>query len=72
MSKEREILETFGCKEIEYTNLVNNYFISFTYKEKRFTVEHILNVYGAVVDFWELSTLSKTFSTLEELLNYIK
>lgn len=51
MNKEQEILEKFGCKEIEYTNLVNNYFISFTYKGKRFTTEHILSVYGASVDY---------------------
>ena len=72
ISKERQMLIDFGCEDIEYTNLVNNYFISFTYKEKRFTIEHILNVYGAEVDYWELSTPHQTFSTLEELLNYIR
>lgn len=68
--KEMEILEAFGCKEIEYTNLVNNYFISFTYNDKRFTAEHILNVYGAEVDYWELK--DKSFNTLIDALNYIK
>ena len=71
-SEEKEMLERFGCKDIEYTSLVNNYFISFTYNESRFTIEHILNVYGASVDYWELSTPYQTFSTLEELLNHIK
>ena len=71
-NQERKLLEAFGCEEIEYTNLVNNYFISFTYNESRFTIEHILNVYGASVDYWELSTPYQTFSTLEELLNHIK
>lgn len=73
--EERKILEDFGCKDIEYTNLVNNYYINFTYKDERFTVEHILNVYGAEVNFWELFSLtgpSECFKTLEELLNHIK
>lgn len=71
-NQEKQMLIDFGCKDIEYTSLVNNYFISFTYKEKRFTIEHILNVYGAEVDYWEISTPYQTFKTLKELLEYIK
>lgn len=69
-TKESKTLTDFGCEDVEYTNLVNNYFISFTYNQKRYTAEHILSVYGASVDFWELS--DKAFNTLPELLNYIK
>ncbi len=71
--KEREMLERFGCKEIEYDSLINNYYIKFIYNKKKYIIEHILNVYGAEVDMWELCKIpSKTFGTLEELLNYIK
>ena len=73
--KENELLEAFGCKEIKYDNLVNNYYINFTYKGKKFTLEHILNVYGTEVDVWELYSQekrTKSFSTLKEALNYIK
>ena len=68
--EELELIKAFGCEDIEYTSLVNNYFISFTYNQKRHTAEHILSVYGSNVDFWELS--DKAFSTLPELLDYIK
>lgn len=70
---ERKVLEDFGCKEIKYDSLVNNYYIKFTYNKKEYTIEHILNVYGAEVDMWELcGSARETFSTLEELLNHIK
>lgn len=71
-NQEKQMLIDIGCEDIEYTSLVNNYYFSFTYKDRRYTIEHILNVYGAEVDFWEISTPSQTFGTLEELLNYIK
>jgi hypothetical protein len=72
--KEREILEAFGCKNIEYDNLINNYYIRFDYKGQRYVIEHILNVYGAEVDFWELCHPKPTdsFGTLESLLDCIK
>jgi hypothetical protein len=75
--KEEQLLKEFGCEGIEYSSLVNNYFYKFTYKGKKFTIEHMLNVYGAEVDFWELckeedNKIYKTFNTLKELLDYIK
>lgn len=71
--EEEDMLERFGCRGIEYDNLVNNYYIKFIYKRKKFIIEHILNAYGEEVDYWELfGRTSKTFGTLEELLNYIK
>lgn len=71
--KEREMLEKFGCKDITFDLLVNNYFITFIYNNKEFKVEHILNVYGADVDFWQLETFGRGgFDSLEELLNHIK
>jgi len=68
--EENKLLEAFGCKEAKYDFLVNNYCIKFIYNDKKFIAEHILNIYGEAVDFWELE--DKRFDTLEELLNYIK
>ena len=73
--EEKEILKEFGCEEIQYTNLINNYYINFKYNQKGYTAEHILNVYGAEVDMWMLTSLHSEpeyFKTLEELLNHIK
>ena len=68
--EELKLIKAFGGEEIETTNLVNNYYICFNYKDKRYCTEHILSVYGASVDYWEAS--DKAFSTLVDLLNYIK
>ena len=68
--EELELIKAFGGEEIETTNLVNNYYICFNYKDKRYCAEHILSVYGASVDYWEVS--DKAFNTLVDLLNYIK
>lgn len=71
--EEQEMLEKFGCKDIQYDTLINNYYIKFIYNDKKYTIEHILNVYGAETNMWELCVRpSKIFGTLEELLNYIK
>lgn len=71
--EEKDMLEKFGCTDIRYINLVNNYYIEFIYNCKKYAVEHILNVYGAEVDMFELCEPPyKKFGTLEELLNYIK
>lgn len=68
--EELELIKAFGGEDVETTNLVNNYYISFTYNNKRYIAEHILSVYGASVDYWEVS--DKAFNTLVDLLNYIK
>lgn len=68
--EEREMLEKFGCKNIVIDLLVNNYFITFEYDYREYKIEHILNVYGSSVDYWELK--DKSYNTLEELLNSIK
>lgn len=77
MDNEEKLLEKSGATEIEYDTLINNYFIRFTLNGKRYTTEHILNVYGASVDFWYLITKEdgkskyKEFNTLEAIIEFI-
>ena len=73
MKDERQILTEFGATDIQYEPLINNYFINFIYNNKKYTIEHILNVYGVSTDFWELCIKpTKTFNKLEELLEWLK
>ena len=70
---EEKTLKEFGCANIEYEMLVNNYFVSFDYNNKQYTIKHVLNVYGEECDLWDLCQPPyKTFGTLQELLNSIK
>ena len=77
MKNEREFLEKSGATNIKFESLVNNYFISFDFKGKRHTVEHVLNVYGIAVDVWDLiykendKTVYKEFKTLEAIIEFL-
>lgn len=75
---ERLLLEELGATNIESETLVNNYRYTFEYKDNKFTLAHILNVYGESVDFWELyikndgKTTIKTFRTQEQAIEFLK
>lgn len=71
--EERKTLEEFGASDITYDTLINNYYISFTYNNEKYTIEHILNVYGVSCDFWELCIKPrKPFKSLEDILQWLK
>lgn len=70
MKEEIKLLIDFGASKIEYNQLVNNYYIDFTYNNKRYSIGHILNIYGEDVDYWELGDL--VFEELKDVLVHIK
>ena len=68
--KEQQRLEAAGCENIKVFNLINNYGYKFKKAAKKHCLEHVLNVYGAAVDWWELD--GKVFDTLDQALAYIQ
>lgn len=69
---EKEKIENVIGKVESYT-LVNNY----GYKNDKYDIEHVVNVYGQDCNFWELdlkdnSKKSKTYYNLDDLLNDLK
>lgn len=70
MGKELKMLVDFGANKIKFDSLANNYYIDFVYNSKKYTVGHILSVYGEPVDYWEFN--DKTFESLEDILECLK
>ena len=71
----KNTLENLGVTNISIEVLANNYIYKFDFNNKRYTLAHILNIYGESVDFWELYTPSNTvkeFNTLEQAINFLK
>ena len=61
-------LENYGVTNFDYYSLINNYGYHFVYKGIRYDYRHILNVYGADVDFWELTPKNDELEAVCELI----
>lgn len=76
MYNNEEKLVNKAFNNMVYYSLVNNY----GWCNERYEIRHILNVYGAECNIWELKDETKrdkkgyytTFSTLEDLIIYVK
>lgn len=71
----REVLANAGCTNIEHYSLVNNDGYTFEYANTKYDARHVRNVYGASVNFWEISFTSgervkeDILKNIEETLN---
>ena len=58
-SEVEEALKVAGAENIEAYTLINNHGFTFTKKGAKYDLRHILNVYGAKCDFWEIIAENK-------------
>ena len=55
--KQQEIkkkLDALGVEKFCYYGLINNYGYTFIFNNIKYDFRHVLNVYGACVDMWDL------------------
>mgnify|MGYP003305663904 CR=1 FL=1 len=69
--QEKALIEA-GCENVKGYVLVNNYGFTFTKNGTKYDLRHWLNVYGADVDYWDISHVKGTFKSFEEALEAIK
>lgn len=72
----KSIIEKHNGKYLSQYTLVSNYGYIFEYKGKEYDARHWLNVYGASVNFWNISPLGEPLpselSQMEDELNEMK
>ncbi len=72
MKDQEKLLIEAGCENVRPYTLINNYGFTFTKNGTKYDLRHWQNVYGAEVDFWDISGLKGAFNTFEAALEIIK
>ena len=62
----KEYLASKGVEDFKGYTLINNYGYTFKYKGVKYDLRHVLNVYGADVDWWDLTPKNDALAVLVE------
>lgn len=68
MKKEKEIIESYEVEIIGAYSLVSNYGYKIKFKNKEYDLRHWLNCYGAEVNYWEISPISRASDDEQKIL----
>lgn len=63
-------IHALGVEKFSYYSLINNYGYTFIYNNIKYDLRHVLNVYGARVDMWDLypNTNEKALESIKKLI----